>query len=156
TFDTIAAKIKNGEPLQTKALNASAKATIALNVATVKTQNVVGTLEGTDPQLKDEYVIFSAHYDHLKTGPNGEIYHGADDDGSGTTSVLNIAEAMSLHPPKRSVLIIFHAGEELGLLGSQYNSDHPIVPIDKTVVDLNIDMIGRSKPAGDTDEADKQ
>src|SRR5207253_6481717 len=119
TFDTIAAKIKNGEPLQTKALNASAKATIALNVATVKTQNVVGTLEGTDPQLKDEYVTFSAHYDHLKTGRNGEIYHGADDDGSGTTAVLASAHAMALDRPKPPVLAMFHAGEQLALLGSQ-------------------------------------
>ena len=122
----------------------------------MKSQNVVGILEGTDPQLKNEYVIFSGHYDHLKTGANGEIYHGADDDGSGTTAVLNIAEAMAMHPPKRSIFIIFHAGEELGLLGSLFNSDHPAVPLDKTVVDLNIDMIGRSKPAGDTNEADKE
>jgi hypothetical protein len=156
-FETLGTKIKNGEPLQSKALNASAKANISLNVTTVKTQNVVATLEGTDPVLKDEYVTFSAHYDHLKTGRNGEIYHGADDDGSGTASVLTIAHALSLQRPKRSVFIIFHAGEELGLLGSQYNTDHaPAVPLDKILVDLNIDMIGRSKPAGDTDKADEQ
>jgi Zn-dependent M28 family amino/carboxypeptidase len=157
TFESLAAKIKNGEPLPSKVLNASAKANIGLNVTTVKTQNVVGVLEGTDPQLKDEYVTFSAHYDHLKTGPKGEIYHGADDDGSGTSSVLAIAHALSLQRPKRSVFIIFHAGEELGLLGSQYNTDHaPAVPLDKILVDLNIDMIGRSKPAGDTDKGDEQ
>jgi hypothetical protein len=157
TFDALGAKIKNGEPLQSKLLNASAKAKIALNVIAVKTQNVVATLEGTDPVLKDEYVTFSAHYDHLKTGKNGEIYHGADDDGSGTTTVLTIAHALSMQRPKRSVFIIFHAGEELGLLGSQYNTDRaPAVPLEKLIVDLNIDMIGRSKPAGDTAEGDKQ
>ena len=87
-------------------------------------------LEGTDPVLKNEYVVFSAHYDHLKTGPGGEVYPGADDDGSGTTSVLTIAHAMSLERPKRSVLVMFHAGEELGLLGSEYNTDFaPAVPL---------------------------
>jgi hypothetical protein len=157
TFDSLGTKIKNGEPLQSKVLNASAKAKISLNINTVKTQNVVATLEGTDPVMKDEYVTFSAHYDHLKTGKNGEIYHGADDDGSGTTTVLTIAHALSMQRPKRSVFIIFHAGEELGLLGSQYNTDHaPAVPLEKLVVDLNIDMIGRSKPAGDTAEGDKE
>ena len=157
TTDSLTAKAREHGEFTSKVLaDATLAANIALNVITVKSQNVTGILEGTDPQLKNEYVIFSAHYDHLKTGPNGEIYHGADDDGSGTTSVLNIAQAMAMHPPKRSVFIIFHAGEELGLLGSEYNSDHPAVPLDKTVVDLNIDMIGRSKPAGDTNEADKE
>jgi Zn-dependent M28 family amino/carboxypeptidase len=101
-------------------------------------------------------VVFSAHYDHLKTGANGEIYPGADDDGSGTTAILTIAHAMSLEHPKRSVLVMFHAGEELGLLGSEYNTDYaPAVPLDKMVADLNIDMIGRSKPAGDQNAADE-
>ena len=108
------------------------------------------------PYLKNEYVAFSAHYDHLKTSEKGEIFHGADDDGSGTSAVLAIARAMSLERPKRSVLVIFHAGEELGLLGSEYNTDvAPAVPLDKVVVDLNIDMIGRSKPVGDTDARDE-
>lgn len=134
----------------------SAKFSVALQQTRTTTQNVVGILEGTDPQLRDEYVTFSAHYDHLKTGPNGQIYHGADDDGSGTSAVLAIAKAMSLNRPKRSVLIIFHAGEELGLLGSEYNADYaPVVPLDKMVVDLNIDMIGRSKPPGDHEPADE-
>lgn len=139
-----------------KCHNCSAKFTAAVQQNQKVTQNVAGILEGTDPQLKNEYVTFSAHYDHLKTGPNGEIYHGADDDGSGTSAVLAIAKAMSMNRPKRSVLIIFHAGEELGLLGSEYNADYaPVVPLDKMVVDLNIDMIGRSKPAGDKNPADE-
>lgn len=134
----------------------SAKFNVAVQQNRTLTQNVAGILEGTDPQLRNEYVTFSAHYDHLKTGPNGEIFHGADDDGSGTSAVLAIAKAMSLNRPKRSVLVIFHAGEELGLLGSEYNADYaPVVPLDKMVVDLNIDMIGRSKPQGDKDPADE-
>lgn len=148
--------VNKKQALEPKALDASARMTIAAQQTRVTTQNVAGILEGTDPQLKKEYVVFSAHYDHLKTGPKGEVYHGADDDGSGTTALLAIAHAMSLDRPKRSVLVIFHAGEELGLLGSQYNTDYaPVVPLDKMVVDLNMDMIGRSKPLGDQDKEDE-
>lgn len=135
---------------QPKNLDITGKMTVAQQLTRSTTQNVAGILEGTDPALKHEYVVFSAHYDHLKTGPGGEIYPGADDDGSGTTSVLTIAHAMSLERPKRSVLVMFHAGEELGLLGSQYNTDYaPVVPLKQMVADLNIDMIGRSKQPGD-------
>jgi peptidase M28-like protein len=119
-------------------------------------QNVVGILDGADPKLKDEYVVFSAHYDHLKTGDKGEVYRGADDDGSGTVSVLEIAQAFSLGPrPRRSTLIVFHTGEELGLFGSAYNTDYePVVPLQKLVANFNIDMVGRSRPAGDDDPRD--
>jgi Peptidase family M28 len=142
--------------LQPRKLDLSAKMTVSLQLTRTTTQNVAAILEGTDPKLKNEYVVFSAHYDHLKTGPSGEIYPGADDDGSGTTAVLTIAHAMSLERPKRSVLVMFHAGEELGLLGSQYNTDYaPVVPLDKMVTDLNIDMIGRSKPPGDRELEDE-
>jgi hypothetical protein len=151
TLDKLYARADAGEKLQSKALDAHARFTVELSSKRESSQNVVGILEGTDPQLKDEYVALSAHYDHLKTGPNGEIYNGADDDGSGTAAVLTLAHAFAIERPKRSVLIVFHAGEELGLLGSEYNTDvAPAVPLDKIVVDLNIDMIGRSRPAGDT------
>ena len=145
------------QSLSPKALPAtSARIAVSMEQTRTTTQNVAGILEGSDPQLKNEYVVFSAHYDHLQTAPDGAIYHGADDDGSGTTAVLAIARAMSMNRPKRSVLVIFHAGEELGLLGSEYNTDFaPVVPLDKMVVDLNIDMIGRSKPAGDDNPLDE-
>jgi hypothetical protein len=145
------------QPLVPKALNgASARIDVAVQQTRSTTENVAGILDGTDPQLKNEYVVFSAHYDHLKTTADGKIYPGADDDGSGTTAVLAIARAMSLNRPKRSVLVMFHAGEELGLLGSEYNTDFaPAVPLDKMVADLNIDMIGRSKPRGDDDKLDE-
>ena len=134
----------------------SAHMIVAQQVTRTNTQNVAGILEGSDPKLKNEYVVFSAHYDHLKTNANGDIYPGADDDGSGTTAILTIAHAMSLERPKRSVLVIFHAGEELGLLGSEYNTDYaPVVPLDQMVADLNIDMIGRSRPQGDKDPKDE-
>jgi hypothetical protein len=137
--------------------------TVSLNLAvTVKdappAQNVAGILDGADSKLKDEYVVFSAHYDHLETTAKGEVYHGADDDGSGTVSVLSIAQAFAVGPrPKRSILVIFHTGEELGLFGSEYNTDYdPVVPMSKLVADFNIDMVGRSRPADDTDPLDKK
>ena len=144
---------RNAQPTDS---DVSAKMTVAQQLTRSTTQNVAGILEGTDPVLKHEYVVFSAHYDHLKTGPGGEIFPGADDDGSGTTSVLTIAHAMSMERPKRSVLVMFHAGEELGLLGSEYNTDYaPVVPLRQMVADLNIDMIGRSKQAGDNASEDE-
>lgn len=141
---------------QPKKTDVSAQMSAFQHLTRTTTQNVAGILEGSDPKLKNEYVVFSAHYDHLKTGPSGEIFPGADDDGSGTTAVLTIAHAMSLERPKRSVLVMFHAGEELGLLGSEYNTDYaPVVPLEQMVADLNIDMIGRSRPAGDKELEDE-
>ncbi len=151
-YDAVAHK----QALQPRKTDVSAHMTSAQHLTRTTTQNVAGILEGSDPTLKNEFVTFSAHYDHLKTGPSGEIFPGADDDGSGTTAVLTIAHAMSLEKPKRSVLVIFHAGEELGLLGSEYNTDYaPVVPLEQMVADLNIDMIGRSKPAGDKELEDE-
>ena len=110
-----------------------------------QSENVVGLLEGSDISLKDEVVVFTAHYDHLGVGSDGYIYHGADDDGSGTSTVLEIAEAFVLNPakPRRSILFMTVAGEEKGLLGSRYYVTHPIIPLEKTIANLNTDMIGR-------------
>ncbi|TAK46492.1 MAG: M28 family peptidase [Saprospiraceae bacterium] len=109
--------------------------------------NVLGYIEGTDPKLKDEVVVITAHYDHL--GKRGtSIFYGADDDGSGTVTVMDIAQAFAQAKkdgagPRRSVLCMTVSGEEKGLLGSSYYSEHPVFPIENTVADLNIDMIGR-------------
>ncbi len=113
----------------------------------LKSQNILGLVEGSDSVLKNEYVIISAHYDHL--GKQGDkIYHGADDNGSGTTGVLCLAQALmdakrAGKNPKRSILLMLMSGEEKGLLGSKYYTTYPILPLDKTVADINIDMIGR-------------
>ena len=109
------------------------------------TENVLGYLEGTDK--KDEVIVVSAHYDHLGI-KDGVVYNGADDDGSGTVSVLAMARAFTQakkegHGPRRSLLFLANTGEEEGLLGSQYYTDHPIFPLANTVTDLNIDMVGR-------------
>ena len=151
--------LATGKPLQPVAIPAAADIRVKVEVKPAPpAQNVVGILEGADPKLKDEYVILSAHYDHLETNAKGEVYNGADDDGSGTVSVLEIAQAFSLGArSKRSILVIFHTGEELGLFGSLYNTDYePVVPLDKMVTDLNIDMVGRSRPEGDTDPRDRE
>ncbi|MBA2525249.1 MAG: M28 family peptidase [Pyrinomonadaceae bacterium] len=121
----------------------------------IATQNVVAVFEGSDPVLKDEYVALGAHYDHVGTGTpvNGDtIYNGADDDGSGTTALLAIAEALakSSTRSKRSVLFNWHSGEEKGLWGSRYFTEYPTIPLQKIVAQINIDMIGRSKKEGDT------
>ena len=109
-------------------------------------QNVVAYLEGSDPTLKRQAVVFSAHYDHLGKRDDGTIYNGADDDGSGTAGILEIAQAFANNPtrPKRSVMFIAHTGEEKGLLGSEYFTDHPLVPLEYLTTNLNIDMIGRN------------
>ncbi|MGB0136680.1 MAG: M28 family peptidase [Flavobacteriales bacterium] len=119
-------------------------------------ENVLAFIEGTDPVLKDEIVVVTAHYDHIGI-VKGEINNGADDDGSGTVSALEIAEAFAKaksegHGPRRSVLVMTVSGEEKGLLGSEWYSEYPVFPLEQTVCDLNIDMIGRIDEAHANDE----
>ncbi|MFT5144920.1 MAG: hypothetical protein ACI80V_002835 [Rhodothermales bacterium] len=119
-------------------------------------ENVIAFIEGSDPDLKDQIVVVSSHYDHIgMTGnPAGEdqVYNGADDDGSGTVTVLEIAEAFSKarmagHGPRRSIAFLNVSGEEKGLLGSRYYTDtEPVFALENTVANLNIDMIGRIDP----------
>ena len=115
-----------------------------------KVRNVVGLLRGSDPSLRDTYVVLSAHYDHLGVGaPDGSgdgIFNGANDDGSGTVSVIEIASALStLRPrPKRSLLFVTFYGEERGLVGSRHYVEHPVVPLGKTVADINLEQVGRT------------
>ena len=109
---------------------------------------MVGLLRGADPALKDTYLIVTGHYDHLGMRDNGtpdRIYNGANDDASGTASVIEIANAMGALPrPKRSILFMTVFGEEKGDLGSKYYGAHPIFPLAKTVVDLNLEQLGRT------------
>jgi Zn-dependent M28 family amino/carboxypeptidase len=141
-------------------------------VRTQLTHNVVAIVEGSDPVLKKTYVAFGAHYDHVgysegevvssANGPrriappqsgfvkpgaeNDRIWNGADDDGSGTVAMMALAKAFAEGPrPKRSVLFVWHAGEERGRLGSLFFADYPTVPLSSIVTQLNIDMIGRNR-----------
>ena len=124
-------------------------------LAELSTENMVAFLEGTD--LKDEVLVISSHYDHIGQNEDGTVINnGADDDGSGTTGVMEIAEAFAQaanegNRPRRSILFLNVTGEEKGLLGSAYYADNPLFPIDKTVNNLNIDMIGRVDPDHEND-----
>ena len=114
---------------------------------TLLSSNVIGVLTGTDK--KDEYLVITAHYDHLGKRGDSVVYYGADDDGSGTVGVIEIAEAFlkakaAGNGPRRTVVFMTVSGEEKGLWGSDYYSSHPAFPLDKTTANLNIDMIGRT------------
>jgi len=169
-------KISKGEPLPAFDLkgtkltfNVDAEYTV---VRTRLTRNVVGIVPGTDSKLRDTYVAFGAHYDHIgyvdsasgagrgvgtfSTSCPGQtrdvprsgdvVNNGADDDGSGTVALMALAKEFAEGPkPKRSLLFIWHSGEEAGLYGSRYYADFPIVPLDKISAQLNIDMIGRNR-----------
>lgn len=153
----------SGEPPKGFALQPSKRLTFSthLSTSTAKTQNVVGVVEGSDRELRKEYVAIGAHYDHVGTGTSGggcrpkdgdTVCNGADDDGSGTVALLSMAAAFSEgRRPRRSILFVWHMGEEKGLWGSEYFTKYPTVPIDKIVTQINIDMIGRSRPAADAD-----
>ena len=196
TFAELNAKAGRGEALASRTLsNVTASITIDNTFDVLTTQlskNVVGMIEGSDPKLKDTYVMFGAHLDHIGYRPAGgarpgagscrrtqesvaaaaaqggrggagrggtptvaapplppvdqqdTISNGADDDGSGSTALMAIAKAFATGPkPKRSIVLVWHTGEESGLYGSRYNADFPIVPLDKVQAQLNIDMIGR-------------
>ena len=115
----------------------------------VKLHNVIGLLRGSDPVLKDTYVLLTAHYDHIGMKPDGagdRIYNGANDDGSGTVSVIEIASALATLEtrPKRSLVFMTFFGEEEGELGSKYYAQHPVFPIEKTIGDVNLEQLGRT------------
>jgi len=135
--------------LEKKEYAVNASYSVAKTTIKLESTNVLGVLPGTDK--KEEYVFITAHYDHIGMNADGVINYGAYDYGSGTTSVIQIAEAFAKakkkgHGPRRTIVFMTVSGEEKGLLGSEYYSDHPIFPLDKTSVDLNIDMVGRIDP----------
>jgi Peptidase family M28 len=139
-------------------------------VRTQYTHNVVGIIEGSDPKLKDTYVAFGAHYDHvgyaegevtqgasgpIRSGARGRVtagatddrvWNGADDDGSGTVTIMGMAKAFATGPkPRRSLIFVWHSGEERGLWGSRFFADYPTVPMEKIVAQINMDMVGRNR-----------
>ena len=133
-------------PLASKIHKANVGLGYFKNTITTSASNVLGLIEGTDK--KDEYVVITSHYDHVGKRTDGTIYYGADDDGSGTVGILELAEAFAMAKaagkgPRRSILFMTVSGEEKGLWGSEYYTNHPVYPLEKTTVDLNIDMIGR-------------
>jgi len=118
------------------------------NINWVNTENVAAIIEGST--YPNEYIVLTAHLDHVGI-EGGEIYNGADDDGSGSMALLEIAQAFKLaeldgNRPKRSIVILHVSAEEKGLLGSKYYTDNPLYPLDETITNLNVDMIGRTDP----------
>lgn len=149
------------EPVVFEVEGAAVRAEVEKGTRRVTTENVLAFVEGSD--LRDEVVVLSSHYDHVGVDPlaaGDGIYNGADDDGSGTVAILEMAEAFATakrdgHGPRRSVLFLNVAGEEKGLLGSAYYADaEPVFPLENTVTNLNIDMIGRYDPTHPDDDTD--
>jgi hypothetical protein len=112
-----------------------------------KSPNVIGYIEGRDSVLKDEYIIYTAHYDHLGVDNKGNVYNGADDNGSGTVALLELAEAFMSLPekPKRTIVLAWMTAEEKGGIGSSFYVDNPVFPIENTIACINLDVIGRVK-----------
>jgi len=130
----------------------SSAAPAAIREVEVRAPNVVALLRGSDPVLRETYVVFSAHMDHVGIGApdasGDSIYNGADDDASGTSALVEVAEAFAALPerPARSLIFLAVSGEERGLLGSRHFANHPPVPIQSIVANINLDMIGRNAP----------
>lgn len=151
-FDALkkAAVSKDFKPV---ALNAKANITVKNTLREINSNNVLGKIEGSDPALKNEYVVYSAHWDHLGRDPKlpgDQIFNGALDNASGTAAQLEIAEAFTklATPPKRSVLFLFVTAEEKGLLGAKYYAENPLYPLNKTLANINMDGVnqwGRTK-----------
>ena len=121
----------------------------------VATENVAAVIKGTDHP--NEYIVISSHLDHIGVNSKGEINNGADDDGSGTVSMLQIAQAFKMaadngQGPKRSIIFLHVTGEEKGLLGSKYYTENPLYPLEDTIANLNVDMIGRVNPKRETND----
>jgi Zn-dependent M28 family amino/carboxypeptidase len=146
SFDELELADTTGRPMPTFPLHSSIHLVLKPARVTEKhCRNVVGVIEGNDPALRSEFVAIGAHYDHLGKR-NGEIYHGADDDGSGTVGVLEAARALArTRANKRSILIVFHAAEEKGLFGSEYLTSH-LPGLECVDLQVNLDMIGRENP----------
>ncbi len=139
----LGAALADGGPVEGWSVEIAVEATLD----TARAPNVVGWVEGTDPGLRDEYVAVTAHLDHLGVGEpvdGDSIYNGADDDGSGLAAVLELAEAFAAEPARRSVVFLAVSGEEKGLYGSRWYTEHPVFPLERTVAAVNIDMIGRN------------
>src|SRR4026209_2863970 len=146
-FDALkkAAVSKDFKPV---ALNAKANMTVRNTLREIKSSNVVGKLEGSDPTLKNEYLIYTAHWDHLGRDPKltgDQIFNGALDNASGTAALLEIAEAFTklATPPKRSILFLSVTAEEKGLLGAKYYAENPLYPLSKTAANINMDGINQ-------------
>ena len=149
----------NGEVQEIKIMDSRSNAAIAnpVRMRDISVPNVIGVLPGSDPKLRQEHIIIGSHLDHIGI-TSGGIYAGADDNASGCSAVLSIAKALTLNPvrPKRSVMFIFFAAEEIGLLGSSYYCNRPILPLKDVTCMLNIDMVGRNESSAKETPAENE
>lgn len=141
---------KSGKPQSFEIEKFSVEIQLVSDTQPVDGTNVIAIVEGSGPVLKNECIVFSAHYDHVGVAQNGEIYNGADDNGSGTVALLEIAEAFNnmKKKPKRSIVFAWVTAEEKGLIGSEYYSENPIIPLENTLLNINLDMVGRVASEG--------
>jgi hypothetical protein len=143
---------RDGKPASVQIDGITASVKTPVTTRTFNAENVIGVIEGSDPVLKNECIIYTAHFDHIGRTHGGEVNNGADDNASGSMALLEVAEAfMKLKTkPLRTVIFAWVNGEEKGLLGSEYYADHPLISMDKTIADFNLDMVGRSRMPSDT------
>lgn len=143
---------REGNPVSAEIPGITTSIKIPVRTRDFFASNVIGIVEGSDPVLRNECVIYTAHFDHVGKNSKGEVNNGADDDASGSMALLEVAEAFTKlkKKPLRTVIFAWVNGEEKGLLGSQYYANNPVIPMEKTLVDLNLDMVGRSKLPSDT------
>ncbi|MFC1628643.1 M28 family peptidase [Gemmatimonadota bacterium] len=143
-LDALFAQVGEGRQVPSRTIQGrSVEIAIRVSRRVEESYNVVAMVEGSDSRLKDEYIVLSSHHDHLGMR-NGLVLNGADDDGSGTVAMLEIAQALMLKRPKRSTILVWHTGEERGLVGSQYFVQNCPVPVEKISAELNMDMLCRN------------
>jgi len=137
---------ESGQPKSFVVESCSAKLQLVKKTSKIEGKNIIAVVEGSDPILKNECVVYTAHYDHLGMQGEGEIFNGADDNGTGTVALLEIAEAFQSlkKKPRRSIVFAWVTAEEKGLIGSDYYSQNPVFPLENTLADINLDMVGRS------------
>jgi Zn-dependent M28 family amino/carboxypeptidase len=144
--------VSTGKPVSAEVPGISVTLKVIVQKTDITAPNVIGVVEGSDPELKKECVIYTAHFDHTGVDTNGRINNGADDDASGSVALLGIADAfMKLKKkPLRTIVFAWVNGEEKGLLGSEFYTMNPLIPLEKTLADINLDMVGRSRMPSDT------
>ncbi len=137
---------ESGNPKSFNLKQIAAEIQLSMKTETIYGENILGVIEGSDPHLKNECVVLTAHYDHVGISGNGEINNGADDNGSGTVALLEIAEAFTKmkKKPRRSIVFAWVTAEEKGLIGSEYYVLNPLIPLENTIANVNLDMVGRS------------
>jgi hypothetical protein len=144
--------VNSGKPVSMELPDVTSSIRTFVEKTDLASNNVIGIVEGSDPLLKNECVIYTAHFDHIGVNQHGEVFNGADDNASGSMAMLGIAQAfMKLKKkPLRTIVFAWVNGEEKGLLGSEYYVNNPVISMEKTLLDINLDMVGRSKMPADT------